>query len=69
MQKKAGIDWSAVWMGSHEELEKRDIEYWSKASVGEKLRTITYLRECFYGRESTTGSIPRTYRMLKREQC
>jgi len=38
-----------------EELDKTDAEYWKNASIEEKLQTITYLRECFYGKEATTG--------------
>ena len=69
MQKKSGIDWNVVWMGSHEELEKRDIEYWSKAHYTKKAETITSLIESYYGTEATTERVQRTYRMLKREQC
>lgn len=42
-------------------------EYWSKASVEEKLKTITYLRECFYGPEATTGRLQRFYKFSKRQ--
>ena len=47
------------------ELDERDIEYWKHASIEEKLQTITYLRECFYGEEATTGRLQRVYTMLK----
>ena len=40
-----------------EEHVKEEREYWSKALVKEKLQTITYLRECFYGPEATTGCL------------
>jgi hypothetical protein len=42
-------------------------EYWSKASVEEKMKTITYLRECFYGPEATTGRLPKIYKFFKRQ--
>ena len=50
---------------NNETLEDRDIEYWSRATVKEKLQTITYLRECFYGPEATTGRLQRFHTMLK----
>jgi hypothetical protein len=50
---------------SHETLEDQDIEYWSRATVKEKLQTITYLRECFYGPEATTGRLQRFHTMLE----
>jgi len=47
------------------ELDDRDIEYWKHASIEEKLQTITYLRECFYGEEATTGRFQRVYKVFK----
>ena len=44
---------------SNEALDEQDIEYWNHATVKEKLQTITYLRECFYGSEATTGRLQR----------
>jgi hypothetical protein len=49
------------------EHAKEEREYWSKASVEEKLKTITYLRECFYGPEATTGRLQRFYKFFKRQ--
>jgi hypothetical protein len=40
-----------------EDLRKSDKQHWAKASIKEKLITITYLRECFYGPEATTGRL------------
>lgn len=48
-------------------LRAEDREYWSKASVEEKSETITYLRECFYGPEATTGRLQRVYKFFKRK--
>ena len=45
---------------SNETLDNQDIEYWSRATVKEKFQTITYLRECFYGTEATTGRLQRS---------
>ena len=47
-------------------LDKDEKKYWAKADVKEKLQTITYLRECFYGHEATTGRLQRFYQVLKR---
>ncbi len=57
---------SQITIGNGKELEKDDRKYWAKASIDEKLRTITYLRECFYGKEATTGRFQRFYTVFKR---
>jgi hypothetical protein len=64
MQDK--MDRKNITVGKSSELEKKDTEYWKKASVEEKLQTITYLRECFYGIEATTGRLQRFYKVFKR---
>jgi len=60
------IDRAAVSVGKSEELEREDKRYWSRATIEEKLRTITYLRECFYGPEATTGRLQRVHSVLER---
>ena len=60
------MDRKQIMYGKAKELEQRDREYWSKAPVVEKLTTITYLRECFYGKEATTGRLQRFYTVFKR---
>jgi len=50
---------------SNEALDEQDIEYWSRATAKEKLQTITYLRECFYGPEATTGRLQRFHTILE----
>ena len=50
---------------SNETLDNQDIEYWGHATIKEKLQTITYLRECFYGPEATTGRLQRFHTMLE----
>jgi hypothetical protein len=55
-----------IAFGKPEDLDKDDRKYWAKASIGEKLSTITYLRECFYGSEATTGRLQRFYKIFKR---
>ena len=59
------MDRSIIIIAKKDELDKRDAEYWNKATIQEKLETITYLRECFYGEEATTGRIQRVYTMSK----
>ena len=51
-----------IVIAKQDELDDRDAEYWSLATIEEKLQTITYLRECFYGREATTGRLHRVYK-------
>ena len=63
MNKK--MDRKRFKVATHEELEKEDKEYWSKATIQEKFETITYLRECFYGPEATTGRLQRVYQILE----
>lgn len=60
------IDRSQIVISKASLLEKDDKKYWAKADVTEKLQTITYLRECFYGHEATTGRLQRFYQVLKR---
>lgn len=48
-----------------DDLHKQDNKYWSHASTEEKMQTITYLRECFYGPEATTGRLQRFHKILK----
>lgn len=55
-----------VEVGTLKELEQSDKRYWSTASMEEKLATITYLRECFYGKEATTGRLQRFHKIIKR---
>jgi len=56
-----------ISIGNAEQLEKNDKLYWTKTSVDEKLKTITYLRECFYGDEATAGRLERVYKIFKRK--
>jgi len=62
------MDRSLAKFGKRDELEKQDDEYWKKAPIEEKLRTITYLRECFYGPEATTGRLQRFFEFTKLKQ-
>ncbi len=55
-----------VTIGTAKELDKIDQEYWASATIKERLQTITYLRECFYGKEATTGRLQRFYTVFKR---
>ena len=65
MNKK--MDRSRFKVSTHEELEREDKEYWANATIEEKLETITFLRECFYGPEATTGRLQRIYQVLELE--
>jgi len=59
------MDRSQVFYGDQKKFDKEDREYWENASTREKFQTITYLRECFYGKEATTGRLQRIYTVFK----
>ena len=59
------IDKSQIFYSKKELLNEKDREYWENASSEEKLQTITYLRECFYGKTATTGRLQRFYSLSK----
>jgi len=59
------IDKSKVFYSTKEALNDIDSEYWETATTEEKLQTITYLRECFYGKQATTGRLQRFYKLFK----
>ena len=61
------MDRRQVYLGSNLELAEKDRNYWETASNEEKFETITYLRECFYGPEATTGRLQRIYRFSKQK--
>ena len=62
---------SQIIIEKRDTLDDMDSEYWSQATIEEKLQTITYLRECFYGKEATTRQsmdarrLQRVHTMLK----
>jgi len=59
------MDKSKVFYSNQKELDNYDNQYWETATTEEKLQTITYLRECFYGKEATTGRLQRLYKLSK----
>jgi len=62
------IDRTKIFIAdSNDQLDRMDIEYWNNATAREKFETVTYLRECFYGPEATTGRLQRFHTMLERE--
>jgi hypothetical protein len=63
----AKMDRTQVVIAEKDVLESKDIEYWNSATTEEKLQTITFLRECFYGEEATTGRLQRVHTVLSRE--
>jgi len=63
MEKR--MDRMDVSFSTVKEHEKEEREYWSNAPLEEKLKTITYLRECFYGPEATTGRLQKIYKFIK----
>lgn len=63
----ARIDKTKTSFSTAKEHDMKEKEYWSRATDEEKLMTITYLRECFYGLEATTGRLQRIYTFFKRK--
>ncbi len=61
------IDKTQISFTTAAEQEAKDKKYWHNASVKEKFQTITYLRECFYGPEATTGRLQRFYSIIELE--
>jgi hypothetical protein len=61
------IDRSDAGFTDSKTLHDEDVKYWSSASVEEKLEMITFLRECFYGEEATTGRLQRFFEFVEQE--
>jgi len=51
-----------VFCGTSREADIIDSEYCLFVLGKEKFETITYLRECFYGKNATTGRIQRIHK-------
>ncbi|GBU27165.1 hypothetical protein R84B8_00690 [Treponema sp. R8-4-B8] len=51
-----------VFCGTLHDAEIIDSEYCLFVLGNEKFETITYLRECFYGKNATTGRIQRIHK-------
>lgn len=52
---------------SFKDSEKAESEDLAKLSFQQKSRTITFLRECFYGRKATTSRVQRVYQVSKQK--
>ena len=61
------MDRTQISIGSQNDLDREDREYWANATIRERLETITYLRECFYGEEATTGRLQGFHQVLKQK--
>ena len=59
------MDRSKVVCSTQRLLDEEDHRYWANADSKEILQTITYLRECFYGKTATTGRLQRFYTVFK----
>lgn len=59
------MDRTYIAFGTPEMFDAEDREYWNNASYEEKLSMITYLRECFWGPEATTGRIKKEVRIVR----
>jgi len=63
MEKR--MDRTKIVITTQKDSDKMDDFYWANASIEEKIETVTFLRECFYGKEATTGRLQRFYTILK----
>jgi len=63
MEKK--MDRTKIAVITQKESEEMDDFYWANAPIEEKIGTVTFLRECFYGKEATTGRLQGIYSILK----
>ena len=63
MEKR--MDRTKIVITTHENSDKIDDFYWANASIEEKMETVTFLRECFYGKKATTGRLQRFYKVSK----
>jgi hypothetical protein len=61
------MDRTDVEFTDHKTIQESDEKYWSEASIEEKMEMITYLRECFYGTEATTGRLQRFFEFAEQE--
>ena len=59
------MDRSQVFYGNQKAFDEEDKKYWDNATAEEKIRAVTFLRECFYGKTATTGRLQRFYSMSK----
>lgn len=62
------MDRTDVAFTDQKTIQEDDEIYWSQASIEDKLEMITYLRECFYGSEATTGRLQRFFEFTEQEQ-
>jgi hypothetical protein len=60
------MDRKEIAIGKLKELAALDRKNNNEMTIQEKLEAITFLRECFYGQEATTGRLQRFYKILKR---
>ena len=61
------LDRTDVAFTDHKSLQRDDEKYWALAPIEEKFEMITYLRECFYGQEATTGRLQRFFEFVEQE--
>jgi len=54
-----------IYCGTVKDAATRDHEYWQMVLFDKKFEMITFLRECFYGKEATTGRIQRFHKTTK----
>jgi hypothetical protein len=50
---------------NREEAEQQELESYQQMLPLERLRLMTYLRECYYGEEATTGRLQRVFELVE----
>jgi hypothetical protein len=61
------MDRTHVEFSDYKTIQEDDEKYWAEASIEEKMEMITYLRECFYGTEATTGRLQRFFEFVEQK--
>jgi hypothetical protein len=62
------MDRTDVAFTDQKTIQEDDEKYWAQASIEDKLEMITYLRECFYGPQATTGRLQRFFEFTEQER-
>ena len=59
------MDRTKIMITTHEESENIDALYCKNSTLEERFQTVTFLRECFYGKEATTGRLQRFHTTIE----
>jgi hypothetical protein len=68
VEENMKIDRTDAAFTDQKTMQEDDEKYWAAAPIEEKLEMITYLRDCFYGTEATTGRLQRFFEFAEQER-